>query len=165
MQLELILDRCRALEERAAAVYRSFAATTRAQPDVCALWTDMAREEEQHARSITTARGRLRLQGSSRASVEGWEEAIAAVEERLAIAERLPGGSTTAEQLSAALDLEMTELESLRHTTLDAARLPERSDQTRHAERLADAAERLTEDPQVRLQVALLRARTRLQRT
>jgi rubrerythrin len=163
MQLETMLDRCQALEERAAAVYRGFAAATRAQPEVCTLWTDMAREEEEHARSITRARGRLRLEGSSRASVEGWAEAMAAVEDRLAVAERLRAGSTVPQQLAAALDLEMTELEALRRVALDAARAPEQKDQAAHAEHLADVAEQLTDDPQVRLQVALLRARTRLQ--
>jgi rubrerythrin len=161
--LETILDRCQALELRAAAAYRTFAATTRGQPEVCALWTELAREEEQHARSIATARAHLRQGARTRTTIEGWEETIGEVEDRLAVAERLGAGATMAEQLAAALDLEMTELEALRHVVLAAANAPEPDDQSQHAERLADAAETLTDDPQVRLQVALLRARTRLQ--
>ena len=56
MELERILDRCHALEQRAAAAYRSFAAAARGTPEVCALWTRLAREEEEHARSIATIR-------------------------------------------------------------------------------------------------------------
>lgn len=164
MELELILDRCHALEQRAAAAYRSFAAAARGQPEVCALWTRLAREEEAHARSIATTRADLRLGGRSRASVHGWEEALAEIEACLAVAERLGAGATTPQQLAAALDLEMTELDALRHSLLATAHAPEPGDQNDHAEHLADVAETLTDDPQVRLQVALLRARARIQR-
>ena len=50
MRLDDMLDRCQRLEERAAALYRSYAASTRAEPSACALWTELAREEEEHAR-------------------------------------------------------------------------------------------------------------------
>jgi rubrerythrin len=164
MELERILDRCHGLEQRAAAAYRTFAASARGQTEACALWTELAREEEQHARSIATARRALALGGKSRAAIDGWEEVLAEAEDRLAVAERLGAGGTTAQQLAAALDVEMTELEALRHVVLAAARAPESNGQVRHTERLADAAAALTDDPQVRLQVALLRTRARLQR-
>ncbi len=163
MNLEPILARCLGLEQRAAAVYRAFAASARERPDLCALWTDMAREEEQHAASIVHARDRLRLAADPRVSIDGWEDAIAEVEERLAAAERLGIGASPAEQLAAALDLEMTEVDAIRHVILAAARSPDAPEQASHANRLASAAEALTDDPQVQLQVALLRTRTRLQ--
>jgi rubrerythrin len=163
MRLEPILARCEGLEERAAAVYRAFAASARERPELCALWTDMAREEEQHAASIARARDRLRLSADPRLAIDGWEEAIAEVAERLGAAERLGIGASPAEQLAAALDLEMTEVDAMRHVILTAAHSPDEPAQESHASRLASAAEALTNDPQVRLQVALLRARTRLQ--
>ena len=84
------------------------------------------------------------------------------MEERLAAAERLGSGATSSEQLSAALDLEMSELDALRRVLLAVTGRPDRSDPSRHAEHLAEMAEPLTEDPHVRLQAALLRARARL---
>lgn len=163
MQLDPILDRCHRLEQRAAAVYRTFAASARPQPEICALWTELAREEEQHAASIAHARARLRLGGDPRTSIDGWEDGLAEVEERLAVAERLGASASLAQQLAAALDLEMTEVDTFRHVVLAAAHAPEPGEQVSHAERLAEAAESLTADPQVLLQVALLRARTRIE--
>lgn len=164
MDLEHLLDRSRALERRASALYRRFAAAARRHPEVCALWTRMAREEEGHADVLDEVRADVRLRGSSRTSLQGWDEAIAEVEERLLMAERLGAGATTAQHLAAALDLEMTELDGLRLALIAAAKTAARAEQTAHAEYLADAAERLTDDPQVRLQVALVRARARMQR-
>ena len=163
MQLERTLDTCQRLEERAAAVYRTFASCARSEPDLCALWTGLAREEEQHAASIAHARIQLAHALDPRISVDGWAEAIEEIEERLATAEHLGASATVAEQLAAALDLEMTEIETFRRTLLASARLPEPGEQDSHAERLATAAEMLVDDPQVRLQVALLRARMRVQ--
>jgi rubrerythrin len=163
MQLDRILDRCHRLEERAAAIYRSFAATTRGQPALCALWTELAREEQGHARSILSARARLQAGRPLTTFLDGWEGMLAEVEDRLAVAERLGPAATTAEQLGAALDIEMTEMEALRRVVLAAAGAPDAGDQARHAEHLAHAAEMATDDPQVRLQVALLHARTRIQ--
>jgi rubrerythrin len=164
MELEQVLDRCLTFERRAASAYRRFAAATRGQPDLCALWTGLAREEEEHVQSIETALVDLRQRGKSRASVHGWDEAMAEIESRLAVAERLPAGATKAQQLAAALDIEMTEIDALRQLVLAAANPPVFEDHTGHVDRLADAAETLTDDPQVRLQVALLRARARLKR-
>jgi rubrerythrin len=163
MQLDRMLDRCHGLEQRAAAVYRTLAAAARRQPDMCALWTELAREEEQHAASVARARARLRQSADPRISIDGWDQALAEVEERLAVAERLGASATLAEQLAAALDLEMTEVDTFRRVALAAANASERDEQVPHAERLAEAAEALTDDPQVLLQVALLRARTRIQ--
>jgi hypothetical protein len=162
MQLDEMLDRCRRLEERAAAVYRSYAATSRAEPALCTLWTALAREEEDHARSIALAGSKLDPALGGRTRLEGWEEAVGDVEQRLLVAEQLGPGATATHQLSAALDLEMTELEALRHVLLAASDQPEIDAASAHAARLAEAAEVLTDDPHVRVQAALLRARARL---
>jgi len=163
-ELTAILDRCHGLEQRAAAVYRSYATACRDRPDACALWTGLAREEEGHARSVATARLRVPPPAVERTTLEGWEAALAEVDERLGIAERLGADASLDARLSAALELEMSALEAARHAALAAARAPEPDDQAAHAERLAAAAERLSDDPQVGLQVALMRARARLRR-
>ncbi|HYV58153.1 MAG TPA: hypothetical protein VE911_11425 [Candidatus Nitrosopolaris sp.] len=164
MNLEEMLDRCLRLEERTAAVYRSYAASTRADPALCALWTGLAREEAEHAHSIVDARARLADTVGWRIQLDGWEDALGKVEQHLTIAEQLGWGATAKRQLSAALDLEMTELEALRHVLLAASGQAETDASLAHAERLADAAVRLSSDSHVRLQAALLRARARLPR-
>jgi hypothetical protein len=163
VDLESILDRCHRLECRAAALYRSFAAASRANPDVCSLWTSLAREEEEHARAITEAHVHLPAETEEQGTVDGWDEALGEVEHRLDLCDRLGADAPLAQQLAAALELELTALEAARQAVLAAAGAPAATRQHEHAERLAAAAERLTDDPQVRLQVALLRARARLQ--
>jgi hypothetical protein len=59
VELDDMLDRCCGLETRSAALYRSFAAAALDQPDLCALWTALAREEDEHASILDAARGRL----------------------------------------------------------------------------------------------------------
>jgi len=165
MQLDAMLERGKRLEERAATLYRSYAAASRAEPSLCALWTSLAREEEDHARSIVTARERLEATAGWRTWLDGWEAALAEVEERLTAAEQLGPEAPLARHLSAALELEMSELEGFRRVLLAACRQPESDPPADHALHLADAAERLSDDPQVRLQAALLKARARLNRT
>ena len=53
------LDRSEVLEERAAALYRAFAAARRDDPELAALWTALAADEDAHARSVREARSRL----------------------------------------------------------------------------------------------------------
>jgi hypothetical protein len=162
MQLGRMLDQCQRLEERAAALYRAYAASARAEPAFCALWTALAREEEAHAQAIAMAHAKLEATQDWRTHLNGWTEAMADTERRLEAAERLRGETSTARQLSAALDVELSELDALRHVVLAACREPATDGVDTHAERLADEASRLTDDPHVRLQVALLRARARL---
>ena len=157
-----MLARCQRLEERSAAVYRSFAATARSAPSLCALWTALAREEEAHAQSLATARaGRRGVTGETQ--LEGWEDAMQEVQRCLVAAEDLGREAPTDRQLAAALDLEMTELEALRYALLAAADRPEMTEPTAHALRLAEAAGAFSNDPHVGLQAALLRARARLE--
>jgi hypothetical protein len=162
MRFDEMLDRCRRLEERASAVYRAYAASSRTDPVLCALWTSLAREEEGHADGIALVQSRPASRADSLTRLDGWTEALATVEQRLTVAEGLEPGATRNRQLSAALDLEMTELEALRHILLTASGQAEIDAAPAHAERLADAAVRLSNDPHVRLQAALLRARVRL---
>jgi hypothetical protein len=164
MQLDAMLERCRSLEERSAALYRSYAAASRADPPLCALWTELARDEEAHARSIALARARADATTRWRIALDGWEEALTEVEDRLAAAEQVGGEAPTHRLLAAALDLEMSELEAMRRVLLAVCSEPSDAPED-HAVRLADAAERLSDDPHVRLQTALLRARTRLTQT
>src|SRR3990172_8881697 len=96
MQLGHMLNRCQQLEERAAALYRSYAASARAEPALCALWTALAREEEQHAHSIALGRSNLEAAEGWRTRLDGWEEALDEVAHQLAAAERLGSEATTA---------------------------------------------------------------------
>jgi len=93
--------------------------------------------------------------------VSGWEDAIGAVAERLAAAERLGEGRTRDQMLAAALELETTELESMRRALLSLAGRPERVTE-QHAMRLAEEASAMTRDGHVRLLAALLLAEARV---
>jgi rubrerythrin len=164
-ELAAMLARCQSLEERAALVYRAFAAVGAAKPELCALWTTLAREEDEHAKTLAMAQLRLAPGEGVRTHVEGWSEAMEEIEERLTVAGQQANGASTDRQLEAALQLEMTELESLRLALLAASDHgdPAPNDEA-HAEHLAQAATRLSTDPQVRLLAALLLARARLTR-
>lgn len=157
-----MLARCHALEERAGALYRSWAARARNDPAACALWTALAREEEEHARTLATAARHVHALRSG-VRIDGWEDALIDVQDRLASGEALGAGTGLDRALAAALDLEMTELDALRHVLLALSHEPGGGgDPSTHASRLAEAATALSEDPHVRLQAALLLARARL---
>ena len=161
VNLDDMLDRCCALETRSAALYRSFAAAAHEQPDLCALWTAMAHEEDDHARILNDTRRHLPTidawvtQLSTR-----WDEVVRRVEEKLSRAERLTGDAGADKHLIAAIELETSEIESLRHmlVTVSRRRVPPPIAES-HVLRLADAAERFCAQPEVRQQAALLRAR------
>lgn len=158
-----MVDRCCGFEVRSAALYRNFAAGTRDQPDLCALWTAMACEEDDHARIINDARRHLpTIEAWTTELSARWDKVMREVEENLSKAERLAGGAGADQQLLAALALEMTEIEPLRQMLVAVSqRRPPRPTAENHALRLADAAERFSTQPEVRQQAALLRARAR----
>jgi rubrerythrin len=162
VDLGTMLSRCAALEARAAALYRSWAAGAREHPELCALWTRLAREEEAHARALVEAQTDLPPVEGWRTQVTGWDEAVRAADEALSAAERLHGAGADI-QLAAALALESTELDALRQLLLavthHATGIRPPQD---HVLALAEAAERLSRDPHVLLEAALLRARGRL---
>jgi rubrerythrin len=163
MNLEDMLDRSCGLETRSAALYRNFAASARDRDDLCAFWTAMAREEDDHARMLNHARRHLQtIEGWTTQLSERWEKVVNEVEERLSKAERLPGSAGADEQLLAALELEMTEIEPLREMLISVSRRrPPRPIAEKHALHLADSAERFSVKPEVRQKAALLRARAR----
>jgi hypothetical protein len=163
MRLDEMLTRSRNFEEGAAALYRRWAATARDDPKLCALWTSLARDEEDHARAIATARVDMPVVRGWRTQIDGWEESLEAIDDRLRAAERLPAGAGAERQLAAALDLELTEMDALRLLLLDLAGAdPEHEDVDTHACGLADAATAFTNDAGIALQAALIRARARM---
>jgi hypothetical protein len=161
MQLDALLDRCQRLESRAASLYRSFAAASRSEPALCALWTELARDEQEHAHSIEMAHFKREATEGWRTQLDGWEEALTDIEDRLAAAEQLGPGATTAQRFAAALDLEASELEALRQVLLATSGFGI-APQADHVLKLAGRATAFCDDPHVSLQAALLRARARL---
>jgi rubrerythrin len=161
MELSEMLDRCRDLESRSAALYRSFAAGAHDQPELSALWTDMAREEEEHSHILDEVRARLPTIEAWLTHISGkWPEVVREVGAQLSKAELLTRGADTDQQLAAALELEMTELEPLRQMLVAVSRRrPPRPVAEVHALRLAEGAERFSTDPNVRQRAALLRFR------
>ena len=163
MRLVDLLDHSRALEERTAALYRRFAAAQLDDPELAGLWTALAADEDAHARSIREARRLLTLRGRDLTAVEGCEAALADVAERLRHAELLGPDAILDRQLAAALDLELSELESLRRLGLDAShQIGVPAPDPSHLHRLAGTAMQRSSDGHVRLAAALLLARERL---
>jgi rubrerythrin len=160
MDLAHLIPRCRSYEARAADIYRSFAARTRQQPQACALWTALAREEEDHTRALERAARLLEPTEGWRVSLDGWDDAIAEIDERMQQAEDPRIGADFDRQLAAALALERTEMDHLYHRLGALTRMPVGSTDA-HLERLLAAAERRT-DPAVQMQIGMLRARLRL---
>lgn len=162
MELDHLLARCRACEERAAAIYRRFAARTRRDPAMCALWTALARDEESHAALLTQAERWLDRADGWHTALEGWDEALAEIEERLEAAEQPHAVDDPDHMLAAALALERTELDTLSRRLLRSTREPMAAEEpTAHIDRLLAAADR-SQDHTVRMEAALLRASTAL---
>jgi len=158
-----LLERAESMEQRAAALYRGFAAARRKDPELAALWTAMAAEEDDHARSIRDARNALTAVDVETVTVEGCNEALADIAQRLRHAEALRADAGPDRQFSAALDLELSELESIRQLMLQASHHVHVSEPEHgHLHRLADVAMKRSEDGHVRLGAALLLARLRL---
>jgi hypothetical protein len=159
--LEDTLDRCCSFETRSAALYRSFAAGASDQPDLCALWTAMAGEEDDHARILNDTRRHLpTIEAWTTQLSARWDKVVREVETKLSEAELLSRGAGVDQQLAAALELEMTEIEPLRQMLLAVSRRrPPRPIAEAHALRLVDAAERFSAHPHVRQLAALLRDR------
>jgi rubrerythrin len=163
VQLLELLARSQALEKRAAAMYRTFAATDLADPDLAALWTALAAEEDAHASSIEGALGTLDTRDETLTAIEDCEQALADIAERLWYAERLPEDATADRRFTAALDIELSELTALRRLAVDASPgVPIVPPETRHLHRLGETAMKRSSDAHVRLAAALLLARQSL---
>jgi rubrerythrin len=164
MTLDWLLARCRVLEERAAAVYRTFASRSRHDPEMCAMWTALAREEATHAKALTRAAGWLDGAQGWQTRLEGWDDELDEIETRLAYAERPEIGADIDRQLVAALALERTELDTIFHRLLSI--LPTAGDVARsaqaHTAPLLAAAARRGGNPSVEFEAALLRAHQQL---
>jgi hypothetical protein len=158
-----LLARCRTLEERAARLYRSFAAAQLNDRELAALWTALAAHEDEHAGSIREAQEGLTPQERDSTAVEGCESTLADVADRLRHAESLGTDVTPDGRLAAALDLELSELEALRQLCLHASGVSGViAGEHSHLHRLADTAMRRSRDGHVRLAAAVLLARDRL---
>ena len=163
MRLAELLARCLALEERAAALYRGFAAAQRDDAELAALWTDLAADEDRHAHSMRKAQGDMTSQEADQIAVDGCAVAFADVADRLWRAESLEPDAPCDHQLGAALDLELSELEALRQLALAASGQQRLAGlDSSHLHRLAYTARRRAHDAHVRLAAALLLARERL---
>jgi hypothetical protein len=163
VNLDDMFDRCCGLETRSAALYHSFVAAVRDRAELCALWTAMAREEDDHARMLNDTRRHLpTIEAWMTQLSPRWDRVLNEVEEKLSEAERLSGGVGADQQLAAALELELTEIEPLRQMLVAAGqRRPPRPIAEYHALRLVEAAEHFSTQPEVLQQAALLRARAR----
>ena len=161
VELGDMLDRCCGLETRSAALYRSFAAAVHDRPDLCALWTALACEEDEHVHVLNDARARLPTSDAWVTQLSPrWDGVAREIEAKLCEAERLGDGASSDQQLAAALELEMTEIEPLRQMLLAVSQhCPPRPIAEIHALHLADGVERCSTDRHVREQAALLRAR------
>lgn len=163
MQLSDVLDNSVRMEERAAALYRRFSRETPAGSACAGLWEAMALEETEHATSVRDARRDLPSTCGWRVHLDGWTEAMRAMDDRLARAERLPATATDDERIAAAFDIELGEMDALRHAAIGAThgRPPEADDD--HLGRLANVAARCSSDPHVLAQATIARTRRRLQ--
>jgi hypothetical protein len=163
MRLADLLDRCLVLEERAAAVYWMFASAAEGEAE---LWEALAADEEAHAHSVWEARNSLASDNGAVVDVEGCEAALAEVDRRLRDGEALDGAASRDHRLTAAINIELSEIEALRQLGLRAAGCPHVPDQDHaHLRRLAEAARRRSGSDHVRLAAALLLARERLATT
>jgi rubrerythrin len=165
MTLGEVVAHCRSFEERAASVYRSYAARSRHDPDSCALWTALARDEESHAALLGRAGSWLDPATGWHTSVDGWDEALQEIGERLTEAERPEIGADVDRQIVAALALERTEIDTLFHRLLVLLPAAERPhDRDDHTAPLLALAARHAANRSVAFEAALLQARQSLRR-
>jgi hypothetical protein len=82
--------------------------------------------------------------------------------ETLQRAERLPSTATDAERLAAAFDIELGEMDALRHAAIEAVERHAPRDEDDHLARLAGVAVAHCSDPRVLALATIARARRRL---
>lgn len=162
MQWSDVLDICARNEERAAALYRRFARQTEDDSPCRELWGAMAAEEDQHAASIREARRDLPYMQGWHVHLEGWSDAMRAIDESLQRGERLPPDAGTDRRLAAAFDIELGEMDALRHAALGPGHHTDPETDGDHLARLAALATRCSSDPHVLTLATIARARRRL---
>ncbi len=162
MQLSDVLVSCGRMEERAAALYRRFAREAGSHSPYAPLWEDMAREEDQHAAGVHAAVMTMPSNYGWRVRLDGWTDAMEAITAALDRAEALPPTASDDERAAAALDVELGEMDALRHAAVAAAsrRAPEAD--VDHVSRLADAALAHSSDPHLLALADIARVRRRL---
>jgi rubrerythrin len=158
MDLDRLLTRCRGFEARAAATYRAYAARTRSRPEVCAMWTALARDEDAHEHTLARAASWLEKTNGWHTSLGGWDEALDEIDERLIEAERPDIGADVDRMLLAAIALERTEIDTLFHRLLGVLQVEGGlADADAHLDHLLAMADAST-NAGVKFEAALLRA-------
>ena len=160
MELDRLLARARGFEARVGSLYRTYATRMRDDPELCALWTALARDEERHAQTLEHAAGWLDRAKGWQTQLEGWDEALEEIEERLAEASRPEIGADANRMLIATLQLERTELDTIYERLVRLLGPPADLDHPEeHTRRLLACAARHADDLAVALEAGLLRAR------
>jgi hypothetical protein len=150
------------MEERAAALYRRFAREARPESPYAPLWQEMAREEDEHAAGVLDASWTLPSHQGWRVNLEGWTDAMREIELRLERAEQLPPTASDDDRVSAALEIELGEMDALRHAAIGAACGQRPDDDDDHLSRLAETAAAASSDGHVLALANIARARRRL---
>jgi len=129
MEITTLLERCIALERGAGNVYRTLAARA-PDSDLARLWSDMARDEDEHARKLTTWRTLALAEAPERRTcADGFGQGVNEVANLIAGAREAAAHATTADDAFAvALALESSELDDIYAKLLQAspiARFPD----------------------------------------
>ena len=123
MDIITLLGSCIDLERGAGDIYRTLAERTRNDTALVALWTAMAKDEDDHARKLDAWRT-LAMAGppDHREIADGFERGVDAVEATLRDAlARARQAETADEALAIALALERSELDGIYTMLLDAS--------------------------------------------
>ena len=146
-------------EERAARVYRAYAKAAGRAQDLRSLWNDLARDTEAHVRSFAEARPVSASRGHRATGLDGCEEAIAAIEQRLLAAEEQADHGNDDDRLIAALELEVTALDLLHAAPFPAG--PSASERLEIAVRVGGLIARHSDEVHLIIHAAELIARAR----
>ncbi len=151
--------RVRAVEERAACLYRSFAETAGKAQDLSRLWRDLARDKEERVRRLAEVRPEAAFTSEGAPCLDGCGRAVAAMEQRLLAAEEQAVHGSDDTRLIAALDLEVTELDLLESVPFAAERSASQGLKT--AVRVGSLVARYSDEVHVIMHAAELIARAR----
>ena len=169
MDILPLLDRCIAIERAAGEIYSTLARRTVGDSELQQFWTAMADDELRHAGKLETWRKLSAAQPpEERAVAEGFEAGVAEIEELVAKAqEEVHHVSSTDDGFAIALELEMSELDSIYTTLLQSSPLARHADvaETRrrevagHHEALVRAVRARSRDEENLTRAALIAAK------
>ena len=159
MEITTLLQRCIALERGAGDIYRTLG-TRAPDSELERLWSDMARDEDEHARKLTTWRTLALAEAPERRTcADGFEQGVDELANLIARTRETASSATTADDAFAiALALESSELDDIYTKLLHAspiARFPDyaetyRRESAGHHRALVDAiAARSTDPPNI----------------